>query len=178
MVHLITGLTHYNILALSCNVLCLHVVDLLTSFAGLLSKQATAAWMCCLCPFRASAVPWQHTWSSSSKMRSVMECVSAGMCGPPAGWRPQGWSSPWPVFWPRWRSVLICRLCSMNQCFVAGQLAKRCSTHSGMNFLAVDVQRGCFLSELHYFLISLFLCLVPGSPFNLDVVGLLKSMRA
>lgn len=42
MVHLIMGLNHYDVLALSCNALCLYVVDLLTSFAGLLSEQVTA----------------------------------------------------------------------------------------------------------------------------------------
>lgn len=111
----------------------------------------------CLCPFRPSAVPWRRTWSSSSKMRSVMECVSAGTCGPPAGWRPQGWLSPWPVFWPRWRSVLTCHLCSMNRCFVADQRAKRCSTHSGMNFLARDVKRGWIVPSFYLnFATSLF----------------------
>lgn len=65
-------------------------------------------------------------------------------------------------------------LCSRSTCkAVLNPLWYEC-----INFLAVDVQRGCFLSELHYFLISLFLCLVPGIPFHLDVVGLLKSMRA
>lgn len=110
----------------------------------------------CLHLFRA-AVPWRRTWSSSSKMRSVMESVSAGTCGLPAGWRPQGWLCPWPVFWPHWRSVLTCRLCSMNRCFVAGQPAKQCSAHSGTNFLVGDVKRGWMVPSFYLnFTTSLF----------------------